>query len=156
MRAVVLLAMLMFVLRGCTSDESQMLDDDRDTQAAQSDVGAPENAANFDPFVEGSSYRFVIKASEVTPGLENSSAVVKVSIRDFVSSNTEESDTTEETDTDEELDTDSETSTDDEAGTDSETSTDDEAGTDDETSTDSETSSANDSTALAANSKVRS
>ena len=155
MRAVVLLAMLMFVLRGCTADSDESYSTRPDSAADQDAPSESVVATNFDPFVEGSSYRFVIKASDITPGLENSSAVVKVSIRDFVSSNTEESDTTEETDTDEELDTDSETSTDDEAGTDSETSTDDEAGTDDETSTDSETSSADDSIALAANSKVR-
>ena len=129
MRAVVLLAMLMFVLRGCTSDSSDNFS--RRPEPAQSDVGAPHgNAA--DPFVEGSSYRFVIKASEITPGLEHSNAVVRISISDFVGGYTEE------------IDTDSEP-----ADTDSETSTEDEAGTD------REISNADDSVALATGSKVR-
>ena len=129
MRAVVLLAMLMFVLRGCTSDSSDNFS--RRPDAAASDQGAPvSNAA--DPFVEGSSYRFVIKTGEITPGLEHSSAVVRVSIRDFVGGYTEE------------IDTDSEP-----ADTDSETST------DEETGTDREISNADDSVALATGSKMR-
>ena len=80
MRAVVLLAMLMFVLRGCASEEAERRE--RQRAILQAPMG---DTAKIDPFVTGSSYRFVIKPSAITPGLEKSSAVLKVSIRDFVS-----------------------------------------------------------------------
>lgn len=102
MRAVVLLAMLMFVLRGCASDKMDA-DDDKDVMANAEAPDAMSDLDTRDPFVTGSSYRFVMTA-KTTPGLEHSHAAVKISVRGFVVSDTEEiteedNDNTDNTDT---------------------------------------------------------
>lgn len=82
MRNVVLLAMWVFVL-SCASDKLETDKPGRQGEKPVEDQVMSDGGG--DPFLEGNSYRFVMTAKS-TPGLEKSSATVKVFIREFVSS----------------------------------------------------------------------
>ena len=148
MRVVVFLAVLMFVLRGCASDKG--FDDAPD--AAQNNTPVQDGLiqSDLDPFVTGSSYRFVLRFPDIVPGLTKSSAAVRIAIRGRGNSpNPEDEDTTEDTETE-----DTETEETETEDTETEDTEDDADNEDDEDEPDTDID-LNDSSTLAADAKVR-
>ena len=137
MRVVVFLAVLMFVLRGCASDRG--FDDAPD--AARDGELQDNIQSDLDPFVTGSSYRFVLRFPDIVPGLTKSVAAVKIAIRGRGNS-AAEGDTEE--------DADNEDDEDDDAEGDTENVPNNEDDADPDTDIDT-----NDSSTLAADAKVR-
>ncbi len=151
MRSVVLLAVCASVLRGCGGDPL----DSSDNPQGQADT--PNAMSDSDPFVEGNSYRFVMTAKS-TPGLEKSSAAVKVFIRELVSHDPEPTKKDDAANTGTGTGTNTGTSTDTGTGTGTNTGTSTDTGTGTGTGTGTNTgtnTSTDSSTSLAADAEVQ-
>ena len=97
MRVAILLALLPFALDGCNNDAPRSSGDDPNSRGNQRDVSNSDSPStiSYDPFISGESYRLALKVAEVTPGLEKSSAVVRVAVGNISSNGAEEDTSTE-------------------------------------------------------------
>ena len=87
MQAIILLAVWTVVV-SCADDGLKGSADNPEQPNGKDEQRADTVHSDADPFLDGSSYRFVM-TTKSTPGLEKSSATVKVFIREFVSSEAE-------------------------------------------------------------------
>ena len=105
MLRVVLLAMLLLVPGSCADDMRSSSDQpgasDRAGPDAQHDI-----QASLDPFITGSTYRFVMKVTEKEPGLgQKSTATLKIALGGFSSNTNNETDTADTNDNNDTTDT---------------------------------------------------